>query len=250
MNEATGTQSLDRALALLRLVVGADEARTYTDLVHESDLARSTTSRLLNALERGGLLERDRAGAYRGGPLFAEYAERFDRVGGLVALAHPFLEDVADETGETVNLAVPRHDAVQHVAQIDSRFVVGAANWMSIEVPGHCSALGKVLYAWGALRVPRGHLERPTEHTVPTRAALERELEKIRQKGFSETQGELEVGLDAIAAPVRGPQGYVIGAIGVSGPTFRIGDKKRDIAEMLVRQCDLLTRVIARRARA
>ncbi|MFY0405960.1 IclR family transcriptional regulator [Solicola sp. PLA-1-18] len=250
MSETTGTQALDRAVALLRLVVGAEKAPTYTELVREADLARSTTSRLLNALERGGLLERDRDGGYRGGPLFAEYAQRFDRVGGLVAMAHPVLEDVAEQTGETVNLAVPRHDEVQHVAQIDSRYVVGAANWLSVDVPGHCSALGKVLYAWGALRVPRGHLERRTEHTVPTRAALERELEKIRQKGFSETQGELEPGLDAIAAPVRGPEGHVIAAIGVSGPTFRIGDHKRDIAELLVRESTRLTKVIERRARA
>ena len=75
----TGTQSVDRAADLLRLVVQAEAAPSYSDLVSASGLARSTVSRLLGALERGGLVERDGPG-YRGGRLFADYAARFDRV--------------------------------------------------------------------------------------------------------------------------------------------------------------------------
>jgi IclR family acetate operon transcriptional repressor len=244
-----GTQSLDRATSLLRLVVEAQDSLTHTDLVVETGLPAPTVSRLMRALEDGGLVERDVGGAYRGGELFALYAERFDRVGALVARANPFLEDVAEATGETINLAVPRGDDVVHVAQIDADYVVGAINWLNVEVPGHCSSLGKVLYAWGAVRLPRGHLEVRTEHTIRTRAALERELAVVRERGYAVTRSELEDGLVAVAAPVRDRSGQVIAAMSVSGPEFRIGDRLDQIAVRLVRHADNLSAALRRRAR-
>jgi IclR family acetate operon transcriptional repressor len=197
----------------------------------------------------GGLLERDRLGAFRGGSLFAQYAQRFDRVGALVSLAMPFLEDVAESTGETINLAVPRGDEIVHVAQIDSRYLVGAINWVDVEVPGHTSSLGKVMYAWGAVRLPRGRLEIRTEHTIRTRAALERELAVVRSRGYAVTRSELEAGLDAVAAPVHDTLGRVVAAVGVSGPAFRIGDRLGEVAADLVTATERIGATIRRRAR-
>ncbi|WP_290513275.1 IclR family transcriptional regulator [Aeromicrobium sp.] len=245
-----GTQALDRATSLLRLVVEAQDTLSHTDLVAETGLPGPTVSRVMRALEDGGLVERDHSGAYRGGELFARYAERFDHVGAMVAMANPFLEDVADATGETINLAVPRGDDVVHVAQIDADFVVGAINWLNVDVPGHCSSLGKVLYAWGTVRLPRGHLEIRTEHTIRTRAALERDLAGVRTRGYAVTRSELEEGLVALAAPVRDSAGQVIAAMSVSGPEFRIGGQVEEIATRLVRDADRLSAAIRRRSRA
>ncbi|MET1038491.1 MAG: IclR family transcriptional regulator [Aeromicrobium sp.] len=245
-----GTQALDRAMVLLRLIVEAEDSLTHTDLVVESNLPGPTVSRLMGALTAGGLVERHASGAYRGGVLFSQYAERFDRVGALVALASPFLEDVAEATGETINLAMPRGDAIAHVAQIDSRFVVGAINWVGVDVPGHCSSLGKALYAWGSVRLPRGRLEIRTDRTIRTRAALERDLALVRERGYAITHGELEEGLVAVAAPVRDPSGRVVAAMGVSGPEFRIGERLDAIGADLVRHADGLSATIRRRSRA
>ena len=123
---SNGTQSLDRAAELLSLVVRAEEPISYTAIVGQTGLARSTASRLLQGLERNGLLERDRDGAFRGGALFAHYASRFDRVEALVAASQPNLDRLAEATGETVNLAVSRGDTVVQVAQIDTTFMIGA----------------------------------------------------------------------------------------------------------------------------
>lgn len=229
----SGTQSVERTTELVRLVVESEPALTFTDLVTETGLPRSTVSRLLGALERGGLLERDEAGAYRGGRLFADYAQRFDRVEALVRVAHDHLEDLAHETGETVTLAVPRGAQVVHVDQVDAKFVIGSVNWLAIEVPNHCSALGKVLLAWGAVRMPSGRLEVRTPHSLATHAALADELELTRERGFALTRSELEDGLDGIAVPVRGDGGSVVAALGVSGPTFRIGEARPHVAERL-----------------
>lgn len=244
-----GTQSIDRAAEVLALVVRSEEPVTYTQVVEQTDLARSTASRMLQALERNGLLERGRDGRFRGGALFAQYAARFDRVESLAAAAEPTLERVGEETGETVNLGVPSGDTVIHVAQVDSSFVLGATNWVAVEVPPHCSALGKVMYAFDALPMPRGRLESRTPHTLTSRAALERDLAGVRELGYAITHGEFEEGLDAIAAPVRGHDGAVNAAIGISGPSLRITDEHRRFGELLTEEAGLLTKVLARRLR-
>lgn len=245
----SGTQAVDRTATLVRLVVEAEHPLTYSDLVMASGLARSTVSRLLGALERGGLVERDAGGGYRGGRLFAHYAGRFDRVQALVSVAHLHLRDLADESGETVNLAVVRGLEVAHVDQVDARYVLGSVNWVGISVPPHSSALGKVLLAYGALRLPSGRLEIRTPHTVATHAALATELELTRSRGFALTRGELEEGLDGVAVPVFGPAGPAavpVAALGISGPTFRVGDQRMSYAARLAVHATAIARVLTR----
>ena len=242
-----GTQAVDRTAELVRLVVQAEDPVTYTELVAATGLPRSTVSRLLGALERGGLLERDESGGFRGGPLFTEYASRFDRVETLVSLARPHLEDIADATGETANLAVARGAQIRNVDQVDARFVVGTVNWLTVDVPGHCSALGKVLYAWGVARLPSGRLETRTPASLATHAALHAELDLTRERGYALTRGELEDGLDGIAVPVRAPDGSVTAALGISGPTFRIGDRRPDMARLLSERSAAIPTLLGRR---
>ncbi len=239
-----GAQAVDRAAGLLSLVIHAPEPLTATELVEASGLARSTVSRLLMALERNGLLERDPEGAFRGGALFAHYATRFDRTEALVTVAQPYLERIAERTGETVNLGVPRGDSVVHAAQIDSRFVVGATSWMGIDVPPHCSALGKALYAAGALEVPDGDLERCTPRTVVDPDELQAELARARDVGFAVASEEFEEGLDAVAAPVLGAEDVAVAAIGVSGPTFRLEGQLDEVGALVLDQAERLGRAL------
>lgn len=219
---APGSQAVDRAGTLLALIVQAGEPRSFTWLAAETGLARSTTSRLLQALERSRLVQRDRAGCYRPGALFAVYAARSSAVHDLAELTQPALDRLAEITGETANFAVPRGDAVVQVAQADGHFLLGATNWVDVEVPPHCSALGKVFYAVGRLKLPAGPLPARTPHTLTSHDDLDRELAEVRRRGWASAWEELEVGLAAVAAPVHGPDGAVVGAISVSGPTARI----------------------------
>jgi DNA-binding IclR family transcriptional regulator len=235
-----GTQAVDRAAALVDLVVRADEPLTFTEICDESGLARSTTSRLLAALERTDLVERDPAGGYVAGPLFALHAAVHDPWPQVARLAQPVLEEVGRRTGETVHLGVARGSTVVHVAQVDSTFLLAARDWNQVDVPPHCSSLGKVLYAFGVLPVPSGRLERRTPRTVVTREALEAELRTIRQIRYAKTVDELETGLTGVAAPVSGRDG-VIASLGISGPTARIQDRLDSFGRLLVEQADVLS---------
>jgi DNA-binding IclR family transcriptional regulator len=222
---STGTQAVDRAAALVATVVHADEPLSFADLQEASGLAKSTTSRMLAALERGGLLERDRDGSYVAGSLFWLYAARHDPWEELVRLARPALAAIGEETSESVHLSVVRGDRVVQVAQVDSRYLLGTRDWTEVDVPPHTSALGKVFYAWGALPIPTGPLPALTERTITDPPALARDGQRARKRGWAITDGELEIGLTGVAVPVRGVRGDVVAALGVSGPTPRLEDR-------------------------
>ena len=91
-----------------------------------------------------------------------------------------------------------------------------------MSVPLHCSALGKVLLAFGAAQLPGGPLERRTDKTVTSDAALRAELGTVRARGYAVTDEELEPGLIAVATPIRGYDGAVVAALSVSAPTNRL----------------------------
>lgn len=245
---STGTQAVDRAAALVATVVDADEPLSFADLQESSGLAKSTTSRMLAALERGGLLERDRDGSYVAGSLFWLYAARHDPWEELVRLAQPAMEEIGEETSETVHLSVTRGEKVVQVAQVDSRYLLGTRDWTEIDVPPHTSALGKVFYAWGALPVPDGTLEGLTEHTITDPEALRSDGIRTRKRGWALTDGELEVGLIGVAVPVQGPRGDVVAALGVSGPTTRLEDRLEELGTNLSSHAAQLSRLLRGRA--
>lgn len=218
--QGSGTQAVDRAARLLGCVVRTG-AVSFTDLVEECGYARSTTSRLLAALERGALLTRDLDGAFVPGPLFEVYAAGWDGDAALVEAARAELVALGEETGETINLAVVRFGEVVQIDQVDSTYFLGSRDWVGVDVPAHASALGKVFHAWGALPVPEGELEQLTDVTVSCGADLAAQLPGIRRRGWASTVDELELGLTGVAAPVV-VDGGVVAALGLSGPTSRI----------------------------
>jgi len=218
-----GTQAVERAAQLLIEVARHRDPVTFTELTEISGLAKSTASRLLTALERNGLVRRDPAGRFRPGEVFVSYACRGGAEADLVSVAQPFLDRLGEETGETVNLGVPRGGGVvEQIAQVDSTFLIGGTNWVGMSVPLHCAALGKVLLAYGAADLPRGRLERRTAWTLTSRAAIEADLAVVRERGYAVTDEELEPGLVAVAAPVQRDGGVVVAAVSVSGPATRL----------------------------
>ncbi len=248
-SSGNGTQAVDRAAALVARVVQADSPVTFTELSENTGLARSTTSRLLSALERARLVERDPEGAYVAGPLFALYAARNDEWSELARLSRGVLDRLRDITGETANLGVPRAGTVIHLAQSDSHYLLGTRDWTQLEVANHASALGRVLLAHGRLPMPEEPLEPLTEHTVTGLRQLSRDLVVVRRRGYALTFDELEVGLTGVAAAVRGPDQAVLGALGISGPTPRIKPRADQIGRLLVEQADVLSVLLRRRTR-
>jgi IclR family acetate operon transcriptional repressor len=221
----TGAQAVDRAAQLLVHVVHGEGPVTFTELANATGLAKSTTSRLLLALERNGLIRRDGRGIFRPGEVFVRYAWRGAEA-GLIAVARPFLARLGAATGETINLGVVSGGMVEQIAQVDSTYMIGGTNWVGLAVPLHCSALGKVLMAFGAAPLPAGELEERTNKTITSRARLNAELVTARRRGYAVTDEELEPGLVAVAAPVFRGGEHAIAALSVSGPKSRLAGER------------------------
>jgi IclR family transcriptional regulator, acetate operon repressor len=244
----SGTQAVDRAARLLTEVVHSPGSVTFTELAATTGLAKSTTSRLLLALERNGLVQRDDHGRFRPGEVFVSFAWRGGAEAGLAELAQPFLERLGEQNGETINLGIERDCMIEQIAQVDSVYVIGVGNWLGRPVPLHCTALGKVLLAYGAASLPAGRLERPTGKTITSRVELQADLAIVRAQGYAITDSELEPGLVAVAAPVHRDGGAVVAALSVSGPATRLTPATLPgVAAQCVTQADALSCVLGHR---
>lgn len=216
----TGTQAIDRAADLLQRVIDAPHAPTLTELVAATGLAKGTTSRILSALERAGLVQRTGRSGYEPGAVLNSFAIRGGAYAALIAQVTPAMTEVAQETGETVTLAVAAPRGLNSIAQVDGSYLLGARAWIGQLVPLHASAGGKVLLAHGAAPVPEA-LDRLTDLTVTDRATFERDLRTVRERGYAVIRGELEPGLVAISVPVRAG-GTVVAALSITGPAERL----------------------------
>jgi IclR family acetate operon transcriptional repressor len=205
-----GTQAIDRAADLLVAVVESPRPLRIGELSLRAALPKSTTSRLVGALERRGLLQRVGDRRVTPGPVLLRFAHR-DAGASLVELAAPSLRALSELSGETINLGVPTPLGVDHLAQEESRHFVGGTNWVGRRVPYETTANGKVLRAFSA--------ERPRDGAA------------IRAQGYAVAVDELEHGLAAVAAPVLGPEGLAVAALSISGPTIRLTAKR--IAELV-----------------
>jgi DNA-binding IclR family transcriptional regulator len=136
---------------------------------------------------------------------------------------------LAEESGETVNVMVRSPGGAEAVAQVDGRHVLGASNWIGLEVPDHCSAAGKVFLAHGVSALPPGALNARAPGTITDRALLTKELDAVREQGYATIADELEVGLAAVAAPIRDASGAVVAALSVAGPTARLTQPRLDL---------------------
>jgi IclR family acetate operon transcriptional repressor len=240
----SGSQAIERAAQLLVLVLEQDRPTTLGELARLSDLPKSTASRLIAALERNALVQRDSArGAIRPGPAVLRFAGRGVDDATLVDLAQPVLHALARESGETINLAVPATTGVNHLAQIDSRHMIGAASsWVGRSAPFHAGANGKVFLASGTAELPRMPLTRFTPHTITDRAHLDGALDTIRAVGYATAVDEIEVGLSAVAVPVRGASGACVAALSISGPSFRLDASRLDrLGALLIDQAAVLS---------
>ena len=223
--QPTGTQSIDRAAQLLVSVLETSEPPTVGELATRSGLPKSTTSRLVGALERHGLVQRaPGSGSLVPGRVLVRYARQETGDAELIAVAADALDRLAAESGETVNIGIPSAGAVEQLDQRDSRHYLGSTNWVGRRVPPHGSALGKVFLAFGAMELPPGSLDQLGPGTIRDHAALARDLESVRTRGYAVAVEELEPGLWAVAAPVRDAGGSVIAALSISGPTLRLRD--------------------------
>ncbi|NUR09566.1 MAG: IclR family transcriptional regulator [Nocardioidaceae bacterium] len=224
-----GVQSVDRALTILAILARLGEAGV-TEIAGELGVHKSTAFRLVATLEGHGMVEQNEdRGKYRLGVGVLRLAGATTARLDVVQESRPICRKLAADTGETVNIAVLSDRSALYLDQVAGQSALQSHNWVGQHIPLHATSNGKVLLSGLSeeeidKRLPR--LPSYTAETVTTKARLKRELREVREQGFAVAVDELEIGLTAIAAPIRNAHGDVIASISVSGPTFRLGERK------------------------
>ena len=142
----SGIQVIARAAEILRLLQADPGGLSQGEIGERLGLARSTVSRILNALDDEGLVaSRTTRGRYRLGPEIARMAGTV-RLGGVMDV-HPFMEELSRELEETVDLSILDGDRATFVDQVVSPHRLRAISAVGESFPLHCSANGKALLA-------------------------------------------------------------------------------------------------------
>ncbi|WP_138732253.1 IclR family transcriptional regulator [Modestobacter excelsi] len=240
-------QSVDRALTILEILAAKGEAGV-TEVAAELGVHKSTAFRLVAALESKDLVEQlaDR-GKYRLGFGIVRLAGAATAQLDLAQEGRRTCEELAADLGETVNIAILDGERAVNVSQARGPAALSSHNWVGRATPLHATSSGKVLLAFApdpVRKVALSHdLQRFTAVTITDPDVLQRELDVTAEQGWASTVEEYEVGLSALAAPVRDGDGDVVAAVSVSGPSFRMPeDSFPEIARRVVAGADDLSR--------
>jgi DNA-binding IclR family transcriptional regulator len=223
---AAVVQSVDRALVVLE-ILGKLGMAGVTEIASALGVHKSTVSRLIAALESRGFVEQlsDR-GKYRLGFAIVRLAGSTSAQMDLAKESQPICDALAAETGETTNVAILDGDRIINIVETggSAEYTI-VRSWIGQRCPAYATSSGKVLLA--ALPTEQVHqlygeqLASFTTNTITDRATLDAQLARARHAGWSSASEELELGLNAVAAPVRRHTGEVIAALSVSGPSHR-----------------------------
>ena len=228
-NSVAAVQSVDRALSVLEILAAHGEAGV-TEVAAELGVHKSTAFRLVAVLESRGFVEQlaDR-GKYRLGFGVVRLAGAAAAQLDIAQEGRRICEALAADLEETVNIAILDSDRAVNVTQVRGPAALSTHNWVGQGTPLHATSSGKVLLAYAPDAVRKGvlsrELQRFTSATITDPEVLRQHLDRIIEQGWGSTVDEYEVGLSAIAAPVRGADGGVIAALSVSGPSFRMGSQ-------------------------
>jgi DNA-binding IclR family transcriptional regulator len=221
-------QSVERAIAILKSFSLEKPERGVNELSRELGLHKSTISRLMITLERGGLLSRNpETKRYRLGVDLIGMAAQVVSYMDVRQVARPFLRGLAETCQETVNLSVLDAGQVINLEQfVPPARQVKNIGWVGRRMCPHCTAAGKVLLAHLAHdeldRILQAGLERFTPHTITDPHELRQELARVCEQGYAISQEELEEGLNVVAAPIYDHTGQVSASVSVAGPAYRV----------------------------
>lgn len=235
---AGSSKSLQKAMHILFYMGQHGPELRIAEIASGLHLNKTTVYRLLSALERLDLVQRDPENErYRLGLKLHELGTKAARSRTLQTESRRYLREMAHICNEAVSLAVPGAGGIVCLERFDSpRTMISVRTPVGALFPAHCSAAGKAVLAYLSEEdvdaiLLNNRLTRYTAFTLTRVAELKNDLRRVRQRGYALDEQELECGLNGVAAPVISRDARVLGAVGIAGPTQRFQGK--DLAEKI-----------------
>ncbi|MCG8559970.1 MAG: helix-turn-helix domain-containing protein [Hyphomicrobiales bacterium] len=224
-------QSLDRALALLKLVAASDGIG-LTDLSQRAGIAPSTAHRLLTTLQAHGFVDyREAQGHWLIGVEAFRAGSAFVRRTKVADMGRAVMRRLMESCGETVNLAIEQDGDVVFISQVETHEPIRAFFRPGTRGPAHASGIGKALLAEHTDETVRRLLQRKglpgfTPKTIVEPERLFGELAEIRRRGWSLDDEERNLGMRCVAAAIYNEFGEAIAGVSISGPVVRLSDER------------------------
>jgi DNA-binding IclR family transcriptional regulator len=245
------SQTLDRALSILDLL--AEKPRRINDVAEHLGVHHSTALRLLHTLRAHGFAKELPDHSYRLGA--ATFRLAFTALEGidLRSVARPFMEQLNEETGETIHLATLEDGDVVYIEKVEARHRVRMHSSIGGIAELHCTAIAKALLAYQSEAqqdwlISSHPLTRFTEHTLTTAAELRADIARIKERGYAINNEETEPGMLGIGAPIFGGDETMVGAMSVVAPSNRVDRASLEgLAPALLAACDGVSREFGRR---
>ena len=240
--ERSGVQSIERAFSILSHIAQHQEGISLAELSKCVGLHTSTTFHLVRTMVELGVVRQVKATKryHLGRTIFSLAASSSSEV-DLIATATPFLENLARESGESSHLALRSGNDVVVAAK-----VAGTGAFQLVERagglrPAHCTGLGKVLLAampenQFELYLTSAQLQAWTSKSITDKDQLRAEIERVREAGVGFDDAEFNDEVRCVAAPIYDFTGQAVGAVGVSGPIWRMNLQRMDQITQRVRE--------------
>lgn len=231
--------AVERALILLRYIMENEDGLSIREVSRHLGYTPATVQKLINSLKVQGYVVQDKlTERYHLGPGAIDL--------GLTALsrlkvrqvARRYLEELCQESKETVFLAIARGDHVVYIDKVVSDLPIRMDASLGVGRPYNCTAVGKVLLADMMeddvkLLAAEGAFEKRTENSIIQVDELLKETENIREQGWAFDNGEFDLGAQCIAAPIFNHNDEIIAALTVSGPSGRINPEKDNLISLV-----------------
>ncbi|MFQ5612535.1 MAG: IclR family transcriptional regulator [Anaerolineae bacterium] len=247
--------SLARGLSIMSAFSDETPSFSLTEIAHRLNLNKTTAFRLISTLQALGYVERDeRTRNYRPGREILRLG--FVVVNGMEVrqVAKPYLDRLAEESGETANLSVLDGSEVIYVDRTRARSFLGITLQIGTRLPAYCTSAGKVHLAYLPLADLEDILaatvwEARTPYTLTTPRALLADLERVRQRGYAVNAEELTPGMCAVAAPVFSSEGAVAAAVDITMFTGRLPceEMEQACAPLVVKAAQEVSRALGYR---
>jgi len=233
-DEPVIVQTVEKAIHVLEALADAPDRLGVTDVARRIDDNPSTVYRILSTLSAYGLVEQDPGTSRYGlGVGLLRLSGRLWQSMDLRTIARPVLEQLRDDTGETVNLLIRDGTHGIYVDTVESNQSIRRVGAIGRREPLHASGVGKAVLAYlpnedyDSIVAAIG-LERFTPNTITDAHALREHLRVVRQRGFAVDDEEAELGTRCIGAPIFGRSGGVEAALSISGPATRMNRERID----------------------
>ena len=224
------TRAVDRALDIL-LCFSEDEPNlTLTQISERVGMHKSTVFRLLATLENKRFVQRMDDASYRLGLGLVELGFSVLKSNDIHRQALPFMQRLAAEYRENVDLGILDGDSVLYLQVIQSQQRVKIASAPGQRLPAFCTATGKALLAFlpekQVQTILKTDRRKYTGHTTTSIPEIHKQLQLTHERGFAISEEEFEDGINAVAAPILDANQYPVAAMAIVGPAFRLGPER------------------------